>query len=79
MLIIELPTATLQLPVVAGYTKADFTIRILSNCYYSAEYRIAIHPTIRPRSEHGANIWCSPSTMIIKKTTINSKEDLYKH
>ena len=59
MLMIELPTATPPLATAAAY--AEVTIRIQSNRYYSAEYQIAIHPTIRPRSEYEANIRYSPT------------------
>ena len=59
MLMIELPTATLAMT--AAYKETDVTIRIRSNRYYSAEYRIAVNPTIRPRSEYEANIRYSPS------------------
>src|SRR6218665_2998331 len=45
----------------AAYKETDVTIRIRSNRYYSAEYRIAVHPTIRPRSEYEANIRYSPT------------------
>src|SRR6218665_58671 len=48
MLTIELPTATPPLAKATAYAQADVTIRIRSNRYYLAEYRIAIHPTIRP-------------------------------
>ena len=48
MLTIELPTATPPLAMAAAYAEADVTIHIRSNRYYLAEYRIAIHPTIRP-------------------------------
>jgi len=44
----------------AAYKETDVTIRIRSNRYCSAEYRIAVHPTIRPRSEYEANIRYSP-------------------
>src|SRR6218665_1715415 len=44
----------------AAYKETDVTIRIRSNRYYSAEYRIAVHPTIRPRSVYEANIRYSP-------------------
>ena len=60
MLMIELPTATPPLAMTAAYKETDVTIRIRSNRYYSAEYRIAVHPTIRPRSEYEANIRYSP-------------------
>src|SRR6218665_2496218 len=50
-----------KLAKVAAYAEADVTIRIRSSHYYSAEYRIAIHPTIRPRSEYEANIRYSPT------------------
>jgi len=46
----------------ATYAETDVTIRIRSNRYYSAEYRIAIHPTIRPQSEYKANMRYSPSS-----------------
>jgi len=59
MLMIELPTATLAMT--AAYKETDVTIRIRSNRYYSAEYRIAVNPTIRPRSEYEANIRYSPT------------------
>src|SRR6218665_1130910 len=61
MLMIELPTATPPLVMTAAYKETDVTIRIRSNRYYSAEYRIAVHPTIRSRSEYEANIRYSPS------------------
>jgi len=64
MLMIELPTATLPLKMAAAYADADVTIRIRSNRYYPAKYRIAIqciHPTIRPRSEYEVNIRYSPT------------------
>ena len=61
MLMIELPTATPPLPMTAAYKETDVTIRIRSNLYYSAEYRIAVHPTIWPRSEYEANIRYSPN------------------
>src|SRR6218665_2291253 len=54
-------TATRYEPMTAAYKETDVTIRIRSNCYYSAEYRIAVHPTIRPRSEYEANIRYSPN------------------
>src|SRR6218665_1870347 len=60
MLMIELPTATPPLAMTAAYKETDVTIRIRSDCYYSAEYRIAVNPTIRPRSEYEANIRYSP-------------------
>src|SRR6218665_1797008 len=46
--------------MIAAYKETDVTIRIRPNRYYSAEYRIAVHPTIRPRSEYEANIRYSP-------------------
>ena len=61
MLMIELPTATPPLAITAAYKETDVTIHIRSNRYYSAEYRIAVHPTIRPRSEYEANIRYSPN------------------
>src|SRR6218665_1266020 len=61
MLMIELSTATPPLAMTAAYKETYVTIRIRSNRYYSAEYRIAVHPTIRPRSEYEANIRYSPS------------------
>ena len=61
IVMIELPTATPPLAMTAAYKETDVTIRIQSNRYYSAEYRIAVHPTIRPRSEYEANIRYSPS------------------
>src|SRR6218665_1424475 len=61
MLMIELPTATPPLAMTAAYKETDVTIRIRPNRYYSAEYRIAVHPTIRPRSEYEANIRYSPT------------------
>ena len=45
----------------AAYKETDVTIHIRSDRYYSAEYRIAINPTIRPRSEYEANIRYSPN------------------
>src|SRR6218665_1872571 len=45
-------TATRYEPMTAAYKETDVTIRIRSNRYYSAEYRIAVNPTIRPRSEY---------------------------
>ena len=60
MLMIELPTATPSLAMAAAYAEANVTIRIRSNRYYSAEYRIAINPTIRPRSKYEANIRYNP-------------------
>ena len=45
----------------AAYKETNVTIRIRSSHYYSAEYRIAVHPTIRPRSEYEANIRYSPN------------------
>ena len=48
MLMIELPTATPPLAMTAAYVETDVTIRIRSNRYYSAEYRIVVHPTIWP-------------------------------
>jgi len=42
--IVETP----PLAMAASYAETDVTIRIQSNRYNSAEYRIAIHPTIRP-------------------------------
>src|SRR6218665_1724438 len=65
MLMIELPTATPPLAMIAAYKETDVTIRIRSNLYYSAEYRIAVHPTIRPRSEYEANIRYSPTFNIL--------------
>src|SRR6218665_72909 len=61
MLMIELPTATPPLAMTAAYKETDVTIRIRPNRYYSAEYRIAVHPTIRPQSEYEANIHYSPN------------------
>ena len=61
MLMIELPTATPSLAMAAAYAEANVTIRIRSNRYYSSEYRIAIHPTIRPRSDYEVNIRYSPN------------------
>ena len=52
MLMIELPTATPPLAMAAAQAETDVIIRIRCNRYYSAEYRIAIHRTIRPRSEY---------------------------
>src|SRR6218665_1601751 len=49
----------------AAYKETDVTIRIRPNRYYSAEYRIAVHPTIRPRSEYEANIRYSPSNKVM--------------
>ena len=46
----------------AQYKETDVTIRIRSDRYYSAEYRIAVNPTIHPRSEYEANIRYSPNT-----------------
>src|SRR6218665_1461944 len=60
MLMIELPTATPSLAMAAAYAEANVTIRIWSNRYYTAEYRIAINPTIRPRSKYEANIRYNP-------------------
>src|SRR6218665_1701340 len=48
MLIIELPV----LAMASAYAEVNVTIRIRSNRYYSAEYQIAIHTTIRPQSEY---------------------------
>src|SRR6218665_1418001 len=62
MLMIELPTATPPLVMTPAYKETDITIRIRSNRYYSAEYRIAVHPTIRSRSEYEANIRYSPNS-----------------
>src|SRR6218665_2521444 len=66
MLMIELhvPTATPPLAMTAAYKETYVTVRIRSNRYYSAEYRIAVHPTIRPRSEYEANIRYSPNIYI---------------
>src|SRR6218665_3198908 len=64
MLMIELPTATPPLAMTATYKETDVTICIRSNRYYSAEYRIAVNPTIRPRSEYEANIRYSPNIYI---------------
>src|SRR6218665_690162 len=76
MLMIELPTATPPLAMIAVYKETDVTIRIRSNLYYSAEYRIAVHPTIRPRSEYEANIRYSPKIYSIQLTnTSNQKEE----
>src|SRR6218665_1679839 len=50
MLMIELPMATPPLAMTAEYKETDVTIRIRPNRYYSAEYRIAVHPTIRPEA-----------------------------
>src|SRR6218665_497587 len=61
MLMIELPTATSPLPVAAAYAEADVTIRIRSNRYYWAEYRIVIHHTIWPPSKYEVNIRYSNS------------------
>ena len=61
MLKIELPTATPPLVMTAAYKETDVTIGIRSNRYYSAEYRIAVHRTIRPQSKYEANIRCSHS------------------
>src|SRR6218665_1676392 len=64
IVMIELPTATPPLAMTAAYKETYVTIRIRSNRYYSAEYRIAVHPTIRPRSEYEANIRYSPNIYI---------------
>jgi len=66
MSMIELHTATPPLAMTAAYKETDVTIRIRSNRYYSAEYRIAVHPTIRPRSEYDANIRYSPNYNYLK-------------
>jgi len=51
---------TPPLATAATYAKADVTIRIWSNQYYSAKYQIAIHSTIRAGSKYEANIRYSP-------------------
>src|SRR6218665_370950 len=70
MLMIELPTATPPLAMTAAYKETDATIRIRSNRYYSAEYRIAVYPTIQPQSEYEANIRYSPTFNILKVSFI---------
>src|SRR6218665_3501596 len=64
-------TATRYEPMTAAYKEIDVTIRIRSNRYYSAEYRIAVRPTIRPRSEYEANIRYSPTFNSLHLTYIN--------
>jgi len=66
---IESPTATPPRAMTAAYKETDVTIRIRSKRYYSAEYRIAVHPTIRPRSEYEANIRFSPSSTFYRQDT----------
>src|SRR6218665_54963 len=76
MLMIELPMATPPLAMTAAYKETDVIIRIRPNRYYSAKYRIDVHPTIRPRSEYEANIRYSPTlhlTFAISKGGVMAK------